>query len=215
MRNTFKNLGIGIGIFELIVFIGTCSFNHRQNPPPPAQTDTNYIKVLKEKQAELNTAYKKLVDDLQTANDSLSKSISIHKATLSVYRERSNKLEKQLINLITQSDSTKTVNDSISPLTENYFDIQHERDSTCNQTIRALELISAKKDSVIVIQNREKDNYRDLQKEQEQQALQLTEQLNTAYKQQRKANLKSKIGAGALLLMTGFASALLIHQTLK
>jgi hypothetical protein len=78
-----------------------------------------------------------------------------------------------------------------------------------------MEILAGKQDSVIVIQNNEKDNFMELQKQQELNALRLTEQLNTAYKQQRKTLLKSRLLSGTLILISGFTSVLLINQTLK
>ncbi len=214
MKNIFKNFGIAFGIFAIIILIGTCTFtkNEPQPPPPP---ENSYINFLKEKQTELNFTYKKHFYTLQREKDSLIQLVSDKKKTLSIYRNKSNALEQQLREALVKVDSASVLPDSISPLVEIYFAIQQERDSTCNQSIRAMELLAGKQDSVIVIQNQQKDNYRELQKEQELRAMQLTEQLNTAYKQQRKTVLKSRILSGTLILISGFTSALLINQTLK
>ncbi len=214
MRKVFKNLGIGIGIFALIVLIGTCTFKQNESPPI-IQPDNSYINFLKEKQTELNITYKKHFYTLQREKDSLMQLVSDKKKTLAAYRYKSKELEQQLIRVIATVDSSKVLKDSIRPLAETYFAIQQERDSACNQSIRAMEIIAAKQDSVIVIQNREKDNFMELQKQQELNALRLSEQLNTAYKQQRKTILKSRLLSGTLILVSGFTSALLINQTLK
>ena len=214
MRTVFRNLGIGFGIFVLIILIGICTFNQKENPPA-IQTDTSYVKVLKEKQADLQKKYDKQIVSLKHAKDSLGAVIIKNKQVLAAYRYKSNVMEKQLITLIEKFNSSRIVSDSIRPLAENYIDIQQERDSTCNQSMQALEILGAKKDNIIFIQKQEKDNFRELQKEQEQRALNLTEQLNTAYKQQRKTALKNRILAGTLILLSGFTSSLLINQTLK
>ncbi len=214
MKNVFKNLGIGIGIFVLIVLIGTCAFKQNESPPI-SESDNSYINFLKEKKTELNFRYKKHFYTLQREKDSLMQLVSDKKKSLSIYRYKSKELEQQLRQVLATVDSSKILNDSISPLAEIYFAIQQERDSACNQSIRAMEIIAAKQDSVIVIQNREKDNFMELQKQQELNALRLTEQLNTAYKQQRKTILKSRLLSGTLILVSGFTSALLINQTLK
>ena len=214
MKNVFKNLGIGIGIFALIVLIGTCAFKQNESPPI-SESDNSYINFLKDKQTELNITYKKHFYTLQREKDSLIQLVSEKKKSLSIYRYKSKELEQQLRYVLATVDSSKILNDSVSPLAEIYFAIQQERDSACNQSIRAMEIIAAKQDSVIVIQNREKDNFMELQKQQELNALRLTEQLNTAYKQQRKTILKSRLLSGTLILVSGFTSALLINQTLK
>lgn len=214
MRNVFKNLGIGFGIFTIIVLIGTCTFNQKGNPPP-VQPDNSYVKILKAKQVELDSAYQKHFQILQKEKDSLIHLVSEKKKSLSIYRYKSNELEHQLREVLAKVDSSKVLNDSISPLAEIYFAIQQERDSACNESIRALEVVGFKQDSVIIFQNLEKDNLKALQKEQEQKEISLTQQLNTAYKQQKKDVLKSRILTGTLILISGFASALLINQTLK
>jgi hypothetical protein len=214
MRKVFKNLGIGIGIFALIVLVGTCTFKQNESPPI-LQPDNSYISFLKEKQTELNFTYKKHFYTLQREKDSLIQLVSDKKKTLSIYRYKSNALEQQLREALAKVDSTTILPDSISPLAEIYFAIQQERDSACNQSIRAMEMLTRKQDSVIVIQNSEKDNFMELQKQQELNALRLTEQLNTAYKQQRKTILKSRLLSGTLILISGFTSALLINQTIK
>lgn len=214
MRKVFKNLGIGFGIFTIIVLIGTCVFDQKDNPPP-IQPDNSYVKVLKNKQAQLDSAYQEHVYILQKEKDSLIQLVSEKKKSLSVYRYKSKELEFQLREVLSKYDSSKVLKDSVSPLIENYFAIQQQRDSACTQSVRALEVVAFKQDSVIVFQNLEKDNLKALQKEQEQKELHLTEQLNTAYKEQRKVIFKNKILSGTLILISGFTSALLINQTLK
>ena len=214
MKKVIQNLGIGFGIFALIVLIGTCTFKQNESPPI-VQPDSSYLNFLKDKQTELNFTYKKHFYTLQREKDSLIQLVSNKKKLLSVYRYKSNALEQQLREALVKVDSANIITDSISPLADIYFAIQQERDSACTQSIRAMELLTRKQDSAIVIQNREKDNFLELQKQQELNALRLTEQLNTAYKQQRRAILKSRLLSGTLILLSGFTSALLINQTLK
>ena len=95
MRNITKNFGIAFGIFALIIFIGTCTFNKNENPPPPPP-DNSYIKVLKEQQTELETQYKKHISVLEKTSDSLLTLVAKHKTALSLYRFKSNLLEQRL-----------------------------------------------------------------------------------------------------------------------
>lgn len=214
MRKVFRNLGIGFGIFALIVFMGTCVFNYKETPPP-IQPDNSYVKVLKAHQTILDSAYQKQYLLLKREKDSLIHLVSEKKKALAIYRYKSNELEQQLRTVIVKADSSKVLNDSITPLADLYFTIQHEKDSACNESIRALEVVGFRQDSVIMFQNLEKDNLRALQKEQEQKEIYLTKQLNTAYKQQKRDVLKSRVLTGTLILISGFTSALLINQTLK
>ena len=214
MKNVIRNLSIGFGLFIIIVCIGTCAL-HTSKPTRPPSTDTSYIEELHHRQQQLHIHYQKQYDALQHVKDSLSLQIKRHKQTLNSYRAKSERLEKQLMDLALRTDSAKALQDSISPLTMAYIHMQHERDSSCTQTIRALEFIGTKKDSVITIQCQEIETNRALQEQQRKQTELLTQQLNTAYKEQKRAVLKSKIGAGAMLILSGFINVLIINKSLK
>jgi hypothetical protein len=78
-----------------------------------------------------------------------------------------------------------------------------------------LQLVSTKQDSIISLKNKELLNQYDLTRFYQQREQILTEELNTAYKSQRKVLLKAKLFKGMAILLTGVSSALIINQTLK
>jgi hypothetical protein len=214
MRKVMKNLAYGFGIFSMIVLIGTCAFNSDKKPPE-VKTDSTYIKVLKQEHVKLEAEYQKQIFVLKHEKDSLLKVVSEKKQKLITYQVKSDALENQLAEVLSVSDSAQRYSADLTPLVNSYVEIQHAKDSACVASIVSLETIVANQDSVIFIQNKEKDNLKALKKEQELQAQNLTEQLNVAYKQQRRSAIKSKLLSGAVIILTGFASALLINQSLK
>lgn len=214
MRKVMKNLAYGFGIFSMIVLIGTCAFN-TDKKKEAVKPDNTYINVLKKEQAKLEAKYQQQICKLKNQKDSLLKVVSEKKHSLIVYQVKADQLEEKLTNALAISDSSKQYSSEITPLVNSYVEIQRQKDSACVESIVNLETVIASQDTVILIQNKEKDNLKELQRQQELQAINLTEQLNVAYKQQRKAAIKSKLLSGAVIILSGFASALLINQSLK
>lgn len=152
---------------------------------------------------------------LSNRKDSLQKIVKGSKKTIAVLKVQSKFLENQIAERLENADSNLIPVDSIKSITLEYIATQQANDSICDTTIHTLEIISTKQDSIIGLNDMELANYRDKIKMNELREQQLTEALNTAYKVQRKAVLKSKICAGAMILLSGFSGALLIKQTLK
>ncbi len=213
MRNTVKNLAIGFGLFALVFMIGTCHVNNT-NKTDKIPIDTSLINSYKEKINALQSEFEKQIHVLKTSKDSLQTVVKGNKKTIAVLRNQSKLLEVQIKNTLQNTDSIWD-SDSLKTNTLNYITSVNQRDSLCNESINTLEIVASKQDSIIGFQNKEKDNLKDLILQNELRERYLTEQLNTAYKVQRKTVFRNKFVAGALFMMTGFASALLINQTLK
>ena len=213
MRNTIKNFAIAFGLFTIIVMIGTCHVNNT-NKPEKITLDTSLLNSYKEKVNALQFEFEKQIHVLKTTKDSLQNLVKGNKKTIAVLRLNSKQLEIRIKSNLQRADSTM-INDSLKTNTLNYIALQNERDSLCNESINTLEIMASKQDSIIGFQNKETDNLKDLILQNELRERYLTEQLNTAYKVQRKIVFRNKCLAGALFMMTGFASALLINQKLK
>lgn len=215
MKTTFGRLLIAFALFAIIVSIGTCTFtNHAKPPKLHPENDSIASLWLKEKK-QLQVQYHKQIEKLQFGKDSLQHIVTEKKKALSQYRNQTALLEGQLKSLIANADSSHVMPDSLKPLASEYFAAQAENDSTCDSTISTLEQIVANRDSSIVLFQKSEINMRDLQKEQELRNQLLTEELNTAYKSQKKKIRQNKFLAGGLIFISGFTTTLLIKQTLK
>ena len=215
MKPFFKNILIGFAVLICIVCIGTCTLNKTIPDKPPAIIDTTFVGKWKAKKEFLLKRYDEELIKLQTENDSLKGEVGLKKKLLFVYRSKSNVLENRLKVFAKKLDSSRVYAESLSPLADSLVNAQTLNDSTCNQMIRALEQVVANRDSSISVYKNETATLRDLRKEQADREQLLTEQLNIAFKNQKRIALKGKFIAGGLILLSGFTSALLINQHIK
>jgi hypothetical protein len=216
MKPFFKNILIGFAVLFMIVGIGTCSLNScSHDPSPPVLSDTSFVTKWKVKKENLLIVYGKELKKLQTCNDSLQSEVSTKKKQLFVYQSKSKSLENRLKEFAEKLDSSHVYSENISPIVDSVVLAQVRSDSACNETIKGLEQIIANRDSSIFIYKNETATLRDLRKEQADREQILTEQLNIAFKKQKRIALKEKLLKGGLVLLSGFTGALLINQHLK
>mgnify|MGYP001006378716 CR=1 FL=1 len=216
MKNTPKNFLIAFFLFAAIVFIGTCTVSQR--PPErssPSPVQDSLLKHYEEEKLELQRHFEVQLQKLEVRNDSLSTEVAHSKRLYLTYRIKANSLQSALNDALVKADTVSIVRDTIRPLVDTYFEAEAREDSTCNATISAMEKVIGNRDSAIVIEKGIADNLRDLKAEQEMRVRILTEQLNTAYKVQKRKTLQNKLLAGGLILLSGISSSLLIIQTLK
>lgn len=215
MKTTFGRLLIAFALFALIVSIGTCTFTNHAKPPELHPESDSIASIWKNEKVQLQVQYHRQIAKLQSGKDSLQGVVTEKKKILSAYRSQTALLEDQLKSFIANADSGYVLSDSIKPLSDKYFAAQAESDSTCDSTISTLEQIVANRDSSILLFQKSETNVRDLQREQELRNQLLTEELNTAYKSQKKKIIQNKFLAGGLIFISGFTTTLLIKQTLK
>jgi hypothetical protein len=215
MKSLKSKLGIIVAALLCVLLIGTCSLvqNVRDKVPElPQETILNQWK--KEKQ-ELQNKYEDQLAELQLANDSLGSVVAEKKKSLRIYQRKTSYLEAQLKTAIAIADSSRLGELHLTPLAENYFAVQNLSDSTCNETIHALEQVVANRDSAVFILRQKENGLREIQKEQELRNQYLTDQLNTAYKEQKRKIRQNKLLAAGLIFLSGFTTTLVIKQTLK
>lgn len=213
MRSTFKNFALAFAIFSFVVLLGTCGVNQIDKIDKPDK-DTTLIHLVKQKVSALQEQYQSNIKALELSKDSLQTKITQSQKAYKQLSVKAKTTELNLVKLI-QRDTVKFTTDSIKPVIADYIALQAERDSLCRESITNLETLATKQDSIISFKNKELLNQRDINEIYRLKEQALTEQLNTAYKAQRKAVLKARLYKGAALLLTGISSALIINQTLK
>lgn len=213
MKSIFKNFALALAVFSFVFILGTCGVSQlKKETAEPI--DTNMVHLMKEKVGELQKHYKNQIHSLEKSTDSLKNYFVKSQKTLTKLRTATKLSEQKLVKQL-DSDTSQFVNDSIKPALTNYIALQLEKDSICKESINTLQLVSTKQDSIISLKNKELLNLYDLTKFYQQREQILTEELNTAYKSQRKVLLKAKLFKGMAILLTGVSSALIINQTLK
>jgi hypothetical protein len=215
MQSVKSKIGIIIAAFLCVLVIGTCSLvrDTKDKVPQPIQ-DTMLSYWKKEKQ-QLQLKYEGQITALEASKDSLQTLVTEKKKALFVYRRKAAILEDQLRQAITKVDSSRVFQDSLSPLANEYFDTHSQADSSCDSIVRSLEQIAANRDSAIVIFRQKENVSRELQKEQELRNQILTEQLKTAYKEQKRKVKQNKLLAVGLIFLSGLTTSVLIQQSLK
>lgn len=199
----------------LTAFFGICLFSiyKCERERPPKQVNTDYAEHLKERAELLQENYVRQAEVLQQRNDSLQTLVENQKGNLKVYRFRAKELETQLKSYVADSGSVSENDTLFKPLLDEYIAINGLKDSTCDSTINKLEEIICNKDEELSLSRQVNESLRDLTAEQAAQMQQLTDALETAYKQQRKKVVRNRILSTGLMLVSGFAGAqLIIHN---
>lgn len=197
--------------------LATCEYNRPPKPTDSNLQDTLFLSQWRREKAEklkLVDTYNFQIQQLAQSKDSLNFSLAIHKGLLNTYRLKTKDLRAQVQNNIL-NDTSQTVYKIIRPVIDSLLNYQQLSDSACDLNITNLESSVANRDSTIRLYIGIESNLKDIQKQQELNNQLLTEQLNTAFKIQKKKTRQNKILAGSLLILSGITSALLITQNAK
>jgi hypothetical protein len=223
MKISMNRSGFVLLILISLAFFATCQFT-RQSDTADNSTqaaDTIFLSQWRREKAEkikLIASYEARLSNLQEANDSLSKVVVQKKQTLAAYRFKEKFLQERLKEQVGRKDTSRfsaVVQDSIPQLVDSLVFTSQQSDTACDQTIRELENQVANRDSTIFLHRNVEDNLREVQKRQELSNQYLTEQLNTAFKNQRKRSRQNKLLAGGLLILSGITTSILLTHSLK
>jgi hypothetical protein len=211
--------GIIALLLACIGILTTCEYLKPSTQEITPLQDTLFLSQWRrEKKAKLEmiAGYESKITKLQHERDSLQNLVGESKKTTSAYRFKAKQFERQLkeaiVNVV-QKDSLGT--DSISPILDSLIVVHDQSDNACDTTIQLLETIVANCDSSILFQRQIEGNLRYLNTEAELRNKYLTDQLNIAFKSQRKKSRQNKILAGGILLLSGITTSMLLTQTLK
>lgn len=215
MQSEKSKLLLIIALLSIVMILGTCSVIQRPRGNDHSQTADTIVSLWKKEKEQLQKNYEAKISRLETDKDSLQGIVKDKKKALAKYQAKTSYLEIKLRQAILKVDSSGLYQDSLMPSANEYFTAEAQGDTICNETISMLESIVGNRDSTIVLFKAKEENIRQLQQEQELRNRLLTEQLNTAYKQQKKKILQNKLLAGGLIFISGFTTTLIVRQTLK
>lgn len=205
------------GFIICLCLLSYCHYCEQATPEENNVQDTLFLnqwrKEKSEKQKLLST-YTQKIQQLNQSEDSLNFILSLHKDLLKSYRYKTKELSQQLQNKQLRDSSQKN-GKIILPILDSLIKFQDLSDSACDINIANLESSLANRDSTIRFYVRIESTLKDLQKQQDLNNQVLTQQLNTAYKMQKKKARQNKLLSGGLLILSGITSALFITQTTK
>jgi hypothetical protein len=141
--------------------------------------------------------FARVTDSLEVENEKLNVKLQITRALL-----------KKQQNIVVSNIPCDTLKKEVIVLNQ----LSNEQDSLCGLTINSLHQAVAIRDTQIVMCNRTYQSIFDLQKENLKRQQQLADELNTAYKQNKKKRFKSKLLSCGLMIMTGITTALFIKS---
>lgn len=219
MKTETIKTGIIAVLFLCAAFLATCEFSR----PPVVETtplqDTIFLSQWrreKKEKLDLIASYESKLSRLQHKRDSLQTLVSVSKTSISGYRLQAKQFENRLkVAIAVVATKDITVNDSIGPILDSVLIAHVQSDAACDTTIHLLETLVANRDSSLIFQKQIETNLRDLNKEQELRTQTLTEQLNLAFKVQRKKSRQNKVLAGGILILSGITTSLLLTNSHK
>lgn len=208
-----------IALVSIVALLSTCEFA-KTIPSEKVETYDSLFyqqwRAENKQKLELIQTYEAKIQVLQVQNDSLAISLKKSKTKILIDRAKRDLIQQRVQDVIKNVDSTETLAvDAIAPLLDSLIFTQQVSDSSCDDTIDLLQITVANRDTTIAMQNRIAESLRDLNKESELRNQYLTEQLNIAFKSQRKKARQNKILAGGLLILSGITTSILITHSLK
>ncbi len=175
---------------------------------------TNVAAVTESKLQSIDSNKQAATIKLQLRNNQLAKSlISLNalladsKENLSTERQKVLELTRQL-NCKGDSLVVDSLSDEITSVNLTTDSIVRKYEQKDSITLRMV----AVRDSQIVLCNQSYNQVKDLVREQEQREIQLTSDLNTALKENKRIRLRNKLLAGAALFIAGLATTLYIKK---
>lgn len=173
------------------------------------QSDLNedfFFERLKKEKEVLMKQFEIQLTRLEQQRDSLQGIINKNKNELKVQRLKTKILFQRVIKAVEDSCGA----DSLQPLVQSYIEAQDQNDTQCDSTIYSLENMVANRDSTLAFQRLMSESQKQILEDQELRNKQLTDQLNTAYKMQKKKSRQNKILAGGIMIISGITTSILI-----
>lgn len=208
-KNGFLALAlIGVTVLCTMQFNSCC----QSKPTQISQRDTTYLNILTHKANELKQHYQKENKVLQIKNDSLQSLVHLQKSKLKIIRLKADTLQWALREYLNPMDSLPIKQRVVSPLFEDYIALQIQEQGICDSTTCQLETMLANKEEQIHLCAQAFNAVQDLSAQQQAQIKLLEQNLNTAYKQQKRKSISNRLLASGLMIVSGVATTLLINQ---
>jgi hypothetical protein len=163
----------------------------------------------------MQTEYEARIKKLESEKDSLQLLAGSQKRKLANQRVKTEALKARIAEAVTVIDSTGCLPDTVRTLVKDYVNAESENDSLCDATISSLEQLLANREDAISGFRQVENIQRDLLKEQQLRNSHLTEQLNSAYKVQKRKSRQNRILAGGILLLSGITTSILLTNSEK
>lgn len=198
-------------ITGLFLSLSTCNTDKKVKP------DKTQVAKAEVQLNSTDKAYKVAFEKLKVHSDSLQKELSQTQSKLRVAKFKLNQSQISLVALAEKKSDTLNLGqllndcDSLKQQSLEYVALVDSTQSYYDTSVSQLKEMVATKDSQIVVCTASYSQLKGLLDENLERERKLTEDLNTAYKSQRRKVLQNKLLAGGMLLLSGIATTLYIN----
>jgi len=190
-----------IGIIVCFIAVKSCDDKPKQvnvkEIKKEIKTSGNLAETIQQDYQKAKQAFSKVADSLTTENQKLNVKLQVTRALL-----------KKQQTVVVSNIPCDTLRREVIVLN----DLCNAQDNLCSVSISSLNQAVAVRDSQIVMCNRSYQSMFDIQKENQQRQMQLAEELNTAYKANRKKRFENKMLTYGLMIMSGITTTLFIKS---
>lgn len=199
-----------IGIFLLF---DTCS-----TTPKPLKPDIALVDLASERVEKIDTHFNEVINKMKTKSDSIERELIKAQHQLIATKIKLQQSKVKLIHLTEKDTSGLTLEQKLKDCDTLRIEINDYVvwvDSTqkhYESAIKQLHNLVALKDSELVICHGSYVNLKSITDENLNRERQLTHDLETAYKQQRKKQTQNKLLLGGFLILTGISTTFFINS---
>lgn len=199
-------------IISIYLFLNACCFN-----PQKIKPDKTELFKAEKTLSNIDKNYKALFDSLKIHSDSLENELIGLQYKLKIAKVKLNQSQIKVVTLAKKDTDSLSVAerltdcDSLKAQTLVYVNLVDSTRSIYDSSISQLNNLVAIKDSQIVICAAAYTQLKNLMEENLIRERKLSDDLNTAYKVQRKKKLQNKILTGGILLLSGITTTLYIN----
>ena len=190
-----------IGIIVCFIAVKSCDDKPKQvnvkEIKKEIKASGNLAETVNHEYQKAKQEFSKVADSLKTENQKLNVKLQVTRALL-----------KKQQTVVVSNIPCDTLRKEVIVLN----DLCNAQDSLCSVSINSLNQAVAVRDSQIVMCNRSYQSMFDIQKENQQRQMQLAEELNTAYKANRKKRFENKMLTYGLMIMSGITTTLFIKS---
>lgn len=190
-----------IGILVCLIAVKSCSDKPKQvnvkEIKKEIKNSGNSAETIQHDYQQAKQEFSKVADSLKTENQKLFAKLQTTRALL--------KKQQTIVRRNIPCDTLKREVIVLNALC-------NDQDSLCSLSINSLNQAVAVRDSQIVMCNRSYVSMFDIQKDNQQRQMQLANELNTAYKQNRKKRFENKMLTCGLMIMAGITTTLFIKS---
>ena len=195
-----------------ILFLGTCNTNVEKVKPDK----TEIIKAEKQL-SSIDKTYQNAFGLLKFHSDSVESALAISQSKLKIAKMKLGQSEIALVTLAKKNTDSSGVTqqltdcDSLKAQALGFASLVDSTRCIYETTISELQNLAATKDSEIVVCRSSYDALKSITDENLDRERKLTDDLQTAYKVQKRKIIQNKLLAGGILLLSGISTTLYIN----